>query len=337
MEIRLFPYVHKDGYIRLPFLFLLIFISSEIPAQVSPVYTKHYNYEAFVNPAITGRDKYPLVCISHKRNWLGTKHTPNTTCAGGSFRIGEFDFYTPTKMLNKSGFFSRDRMGMGGFLMLEQNGPLMQFYSSVNYAYFVPLNANHTTELSFGLSAQLQHASVNEDMLDPNDPGDPELADLNNLPYIADGGFGVYFHTGQFHAGASVNELFHNASPLDDERYFSNSMDFSFQTGYKFYLKYFDFEPSVFIAKIDKDPLYHYAQVKFFYRNYNWLALAYKSTRSVTISIGLRVRRWHLAYGYEQSISRLSNYFSGSHEIMLGLNIGLFEPEGLRKTVRRKR
>jgi len=47
------------------------------------------------------------------------------------------------------------------------------------------------------------------------------------------------------------------------------------------------------------------------------------------------VGRLHLAYGYEHSISSMSNYFSGSHEIMLGLNIGLFEPEGIRKTSRK--
>ena len=305
-------------------------------AQNSAVYTKHYNFEQFVNPAITGRDRYPLVNLTHKRNWIGTKYAPTTTCIGGSFRLGNTNFYTPTMLLNKTGFIARDRMGFGGFIMAEQNGPLVRFYSSLTYAYFIPLNPNRTTELSFGLSAQLQHFSVNEDLLDPNDPGDPGLANLNNLPYTADGGFGIYFHTKQFHVGGSVNELFHTNSPIDDSRYFKNSSDFFFQTGYKFYLRYFDIEPSVFLAGIDKDPLYYYSQVKVFYQNYNWLAIAYKSTRTITVSVGFRVGRLHLAYGYEQSVSRMSNYFSGSHEIMIGLNIGLFEPEGLRKLTRRK-
>jgi type IX secretion system PorP/SprF family membrane protein len=321
---------------RTIFIVLLAVFLQGAHAQNSAVYTKHYNYEQFVNPAITGRDRYPLVNLSHKRNWIGTKYAPTTTCIGSSFRLGNINFYTPTKMLNKTGFIARDRMGFGGFIMTEQNGPLVRFYSSVTYAYFVPLNPNRTTELSFGLSAQLNHFRVNEDLLDPNDPGDPELADLNNLPYTADGGFGIYFHTRQFHAGGSVNELFHTTSPIDDKKYFKNKSDFFFQTGYKFYLKYFDLEPSVFLARIDNDPLYHYSQVKVFYRNYNWLAIAYKSTSTLTVSVGFRVGRLQLAYGYEQSVSRMSNYFSGSHEIMIGLNIGLFEPEGLRKIAKRK-
>lgn len=336
MKARLLYRLNTGKIILQGFIVCMVFITSGISGQVSPVYSKHYNYEQFINPAITGRDRYPLFNISHKRNWIGTENAPNSTCAGGSFRLGTFSFYTPTMMLNKTNFISRDRMGFGGLLIMEQNGPLSQFYATAAYAYFVPLNPNHTTELSFGLSAQLQHCNVNERLLDPLHPGDPELANLDHLPYTADGGFGIYFHTKQFHAGGSINELFHTGSPLDDSRYFSNSTDFFFQTGYKFYLRNIDLEPSVFLARIDRDPVYHYTQLKLFYQNYNWLSIGYKSTKNLLLALGFRVGRLHLAYAYEQSVSSLSNYFSGSHEVMLGINIGLFEPEGIRKTAKRK-
>jgi type IX secretion system PorP/SprF family membrane protein len=335
LKHREHKYPLKTGQILLMPLVFLILISPEIRGQVSPLYAKHYNYEQFVNPAITGRDRYPMVSLSHKRNWIGTKNAPTTTCAGASLRLGTFDFYTPTMMINKGRLLSRDRMGFGGFVMLGQNGPLTQFYSSLTYAYFVPLNNNHTTELSFGLSAHLRHSGINENMLDPNEPGDPALANLDDLPYQADGDFGIYFHTKQFHAGCSFNELFHVKSPLEDNRYCENSTDFFFQTGYKFYLRRFDLEPSVFLGRIDKNPLYLYAGIKAFYKDYNWLAIAYKSSGTLTMSVGFRVSRLHLAYGYEQSITSMSNYFSGSHEITLGLNIGLFKPEGIRKTTRK--
>jgi type IX secretion system PorP/SprF family membrane protein len=239
-------------------------------------------------------------------------------------------------MLNKGNLMSKSRMGMGGFLMYDRNGPLANFYASFTYAYFVPLNYNSSTELSFGLSAQLSHYSINYNLLEPNDPGDPELENLDKLPVTADGSFGIYFHTKQFYAGISANELLKSVNPLENETYYQNKRDFFLQTGYKFYLKQFDLEPSVFLGKIDNDPLYFYGQIKAYYQNYNWLAIAYRSTNSLAFSLGIRVRRMHIGYIYEQSISKMSNYFSGAHEIMLGLNIGLFEPEGLRKTVRRR-
>jgi type IX secretion system PorP/SprF family membrane protein len=330
--MNLFKYISFVSAI----MFLAVACLQVVHSQEAAVYAKHYIYEQFVNPAITGRDRYPLVNISHKRSWIGTKNAPGSTCAGGSFRLGNIGFYTPSMMLNKTGFLARDRMGFGGFIMTEQNGALSQLYASGTWAYFVPFNASRTTELSFGLSAQMNHFGVKEELLDPLDAGDPALSGLDKLPYHVDGSFGVYFHTEQFHAGGSVNELFHQDSPLDDSRYYRNRMDFTFQAGYKFYLKYFDLEPSVYIARIDADPLYIYSRIKVFLRQYNWLAVSFKSTKNLAIMAGFRMGRLHIAYAYEHSITGMSSYFSGSHEIMLGLNIGLFEPEGLRKTTGKK-
>jgi type IX secretion system PorP/SprF family membrane protein len=306
----------------------------KVQAQTSPVYSKHYNFEQFVNPAITGRDHYPFLNLAYKKYWIGTENSPGQTCLGGSFRLGHFDFYTPTMMLNKGNIFSKSRMGFGGFMMYDKNGPLANFYASINYAYFIPLDPAGTTELSFGLSAQISHFSIDHNLLEPNDPGDPELDNLDKLPLVADGAFGMYFHTKQFFAGMSINELFASKNPMENESYYKNQRDFFFQTGYKFFLRQFDLEPSVFMGKVDSDPLYFYGQIKAYYQNYNWIALAYRSTNSLAVSLGFRFNRIHIGYVYEQSISKMSHYFSGAHEIMLGLNIGLFEPEGIRKTVR---
>jgi type IX secretion system PorP/SprF family membrane protein len=314
----------------------LMILSSAVLAQSTPVYSKHYNFEQFVNPAITGRDHYPFLNLSFKKYWIGTEHSPSQTCLGGSFRLGHFNFYTPTMMLNKGKVMSKNRMGFGGFMMYDQNGPLANFYASLTYAYFIPLNYNSTTELSFGFSAQLSHYSINNNILEPNDPGDPELENLDKIPVTPDAGFGIYFHTEQFFIGASANELFKSKNPLENDSYYKNQRDFFFQSGYKFYLKQFDLEPSVFMAKIDRDPFYFYGQLKAYYQHYNWLAIAYKSSNTLAFSIGFRIRRMHIGYIYEQSISKMSSYFSGAHEIMVGMNIGLFEPEGIRKTSRIK-
>lgn len=306
-------------------------------AQLAPVYYQHYNYEQFVNPAITGRDHSPFVSLSHKRYWITVDNSPHVTCIGGSFRLGRFDFYTPTKMLNKGWILSRNRMGLGALFMYEQNGPLRIVYGSANYAYFVPLNESRTTELSFGLSLQITHYDIDENLLDPADRGDPELQNDEKLPLVPDGGFGMYFHTKQFYAGISASELFASQYPVEDRNVLANRQDFFFQSGYKFYLKRFDLEPSFFGGIVNDEPFYYYGQIKAYYQNYNWLSVAYRSTHSLIFSIGFRVRRIHIAYAYEQTVSKMISYFSSAHEIMFGLNIGLFEPEGLRKTVKRKR
>lgn len=311
-----------------------VLVPMQLSGQYSPEYYKHFSYEQVINPAVTGRDRYPFFNFSSKKYWLSSSNAPFEICAGGSFRLGYFNFYTPSMMLNKGRILSKDRMGFGAFIMYEQNGPLGYFIAEADYAYHIPLNKNSTTELSFGLSLQLTDYNVNQGILDPLDPDDVVLNSLDKLPVVIDGDFGIYFNTEQFFIGASVNDLLRQDYQLESGTN-RNKQDFFVQSGYKFYLRRFDLEPSLFLAQIDDEPLYYAGQLKAYYQHYNWVSIAYKSTQSLRLAIGIRVGRVHFVYAFEQSVSQMARYFSNSHEIMVGLNIGLFEPEGLRKTVGR--
>jgi type IX secretion system PorP/SprF family membrane protein len=304
--------------------------------QYSPEYYKYYSYEQVINPAVTGRDRYPFINFSSKKYWLRTRNSPYEICLGGSFRLGYFDFYTPSMMLNKTDLLSKDRMGFGGFIMYEQNGPLGYFFIEPEYAYHIPLNKNGTTELSFGLSIQLTNYNINTGILDPLDKNDAELYNLEKIPLVIDGDFGMYFNTEQFFIGASVNDLLRQDYQIESAAN-RNKQDFFAQSGYKFYMKRFELEPSVFLAQIDDDPLYYSGQIKAYYHYYNWVSLAWQSSKSLRFATGIRVGLLYFVYAYEQSVSQMAKYFSNSHEIMVGLNIGLYEPEGLRKTAKRIR
>lgn len=314
----------------------LFFIFRNGFTQISPVYAKHYIYEQFINPAITGRDYYPVVNFSHKKYWLGTDESPGTTCFGASMRLGSYNFYTPKMMLNKSKWNSKGRMGIGGFVMHETDGPLRFTNGILTYSYFVPFNEG-ASQLSFGLSLQLSHYSINRGILSPLNEDDPYLFEEGDNTLIPESGFGVYYHTDQFYAGASVNDLFLSELPFNNSKVVNNKRDFFLQSGYKFFLKYVEVEPSLFCAIINDRPLYYFGQFKLYYRNYNWVAVAYKSTKSVLLSAGFRLQRFYFAYVYDQSVSSMVKYYQGSHEIMIGLNIGLYEKEGIRKVTRNNR
>lgn len=315
--------------------FFIFLLPVSVRSQNSPLYSMHYNYEQFINPAITGRDYYPVVNFAHKKYWLGTRNSPSTTCIGASMRLGTYNFYTPRMMVNKSKFTSKSRVGLGGFIMYETDGPLNYLNGTFTYSYFIPFN-NAATQLSFGISAQFHSYSVNMSMLDPLDDNDPELMNLNDKKLVPEAGFGVYLHNDQFFAGLSINDLLLSDLPLNNNDFSKNKRDFFFLTGYKFFLKRFELEPSAFFAKINDTPLYGFARLKLYYMNYNWFAVSYRSTRSFMVSAGFRLRRFYLAYNYEQNVSRMMKYFDASHEIMLGVNIGLYKVEGIRKVVRDK-
>ncbi len=302
-------------------------------AQEPEFYYKHYSYDFIVNPAITGRDYYPVVNFSQRKYWFGVNDSPTSTAVGAVMRMGMYNFYTPKMLLNKSSLLSKSRMGLGAFAMYEQNGPLGYLHTSFNYAYFIPFNKG-TDQLSFGLSAQIFHYSIDEQMLDPLDPGDMQLMNLDNQPYIPEAGFGVYFHNNQLSVGASLNNILKSDVSLTSDYDQQNRRDFFIHLGYRFFLKHFDFEPSIFTGYIDDNPLYYFGQVKAYYLNYNWLAIGYRSNKMLSYALGLKFNRFQVVYRFEHSVTESFRYFNGSHEIMIGVNIGLYEAEGIRKLAR---
>jgi type IX secretion system PorP/SprF family membrane protein len=324
--------ITQKGFIL---LCLFLFLSINALTQTTPLYQKHFGFEQFINPAITGRDISPVVNISHKRYWLGVDNAPNTTCIAGSMRLGSFNFYNPKKLLNRTGFVSRSRMGFGGLLMQDNDGPLQSYYISATYSYFIPLFKKNS-ELSFGISADLMAFNIRKSILDPLQTGDPTLQNIKSGKLIPESGFGIYYHDLQFYAGCSVNDLLLTNRPLQEGDVDPNQRDYFFQTGYKFFLKRYELEPSIYIAKVDNNKLYYYNQLKFYYLNYNWFVVGYKSTKSLLVSLGMSLNRIHFAYVFEQNISEMGNYFHGAHEIMLGVNIGIYEPEGMRKRAKIK-
>lgn len=318
----------------------LFFISElKIQAQLNTFYRKHDLFEFAVNPAVTGRDYYPLLGLSYRKYWLGSSQSPYISTFGAAMRLGSFNFYNPKMMLNKTNFTSRSRMGLGALIMNEKDGPLQSIYSTINYAYFVPLN-NAGSELSFGLSTRLQYNLIDEGILEPLDEGDPELFDFNEGVLIPDAAFGMYYHDPQFHFGLSLNELFQSKKPLTQA--YRNKTDLFVHSGYKFFLKWLEIEPSAFLGYVDMDWWYFYERVKLYYKNYQWVALAYRSVKqgevfsseSINVALGFRFNRYYMSYSYDLGVSELVKYFDGSHEIMFGLNLGLYETEGIRKTVR---
>jgi hypothetical protein len=101
---------HKPGLFKFSLFPALIWFCSflNVWSQNPQVYYQHYNFEQFVNPAITGRDLYPFAALSYKRYSLPSDFSSNITCLGGSFRMGQYDFYTPRKMLNKGKLYGLD-------------------------------------------------------------------------------------------------------------------------------------------------------------------------------------------------------------------------------------
>jgi type IX secretion system PorP/SprF family membrane protein len=313
------------------FLFLVTTIEN---AFTQPLFenTKYYSYVQVINPAVTGSNRYPLLFFSSKKYWINTPNSPYEISIGGYFRLGNNDFYKPNMLVNKTKFRSKERIGIGGFVFYDQNGPMGYFFSELEYAYHLPLNANGTTELSFGLSINISDYNINSTLLDPADMDDPLLTNSEKQAPVLDGGIGILFNTSQLFAGVSVKDILASRLFIDDS--VNNNRDFFIHGGYKFFLHYFDVEPACVMSLTENITSFS-GQLKIYYKDNNWLSLGYKSTNAFRFGIGFRVKKIQIAYALEQSYSTMADYFPNTHEIILGINIGHYEPVGLKKTVKR--
>ena len=315
----------KIGLFILTGLFVLI--CRPLLSQVSPLYSMNYEYGQFINPAITGAQKTPIIDISRQQYWIGNPQSPNTTCAAFSARLGAFNFYDPRMLLNRSNIFSSGRMGVGGLIMQSNDGPLSSYCMVASYAYYLPLNMSGR-ELSLGLSSQFLNYSVNNSLLSPMDQGDPELKQPGHSKILPEPGCGIYYHDEQLFIGAGVDNFFKSYTDYNSSK--PKYRDFNFQSGYRFFLKYCDLEPSVFITKTDIMPALYYAQLKLYW-NLNWFTIGYNSSQAMLASLGVTVQRFYISYIFQQNFNQLGNYFGSSNELMIGINIGHFEPNRIIK------
>jgi hypothetical protein len=72
----------------------------------------------------------------------------------------------------------------------------------------------------------------------------------------------------------------------------------------------------------EQTPLQADVNARFFYKTNYWLGFSYRHKDAFVVMLGLKAERYHIGYAFDYTFSNLSNYTYGSHEIMLGIDLG---------------
>lgn len=106
--------------------------------------------------------------------------------------------------------------------------------------------------------------------------------------------------------------------------------------GYKFFRnnQSFNFEPSVTLKKLANYNLSFDIHAKLYILRYHWIAVSYSTDSRINFRFGLLLyKRIYAGYNYEFTLSDIALYNFGSHEIHLGINLGLIGIKGIRDTM----
>lgn len=306
-------------------LFLLIVFTCNLIAQAQqdPQYSQYMFNSLVINPAYAGYKENVNVSLLHRDQWSGMKGAPKT------------------QSIVADGAFGYDNnVGLGIALVNDKIGLQRETSAHLNYSYRLRLRDDES-RLAFGLAVGLTQYALNND--------DAQLATINDPNFMGNQSFftpdakvGIYYSNAKFYSGLSATNLLSTA--LDSKNSLQKTIgkkaeSFYFSAGYLADLsENIKFKPSILIKESAKNPTNVDINSFFLIDEAVWLGASYRAgvnlwkknnlnsgTFKANSVVGVVevfiAQNLRLGYAYDYSVSSLSNYSNGSHEISLGLII----------------
>lgn len=262
----------------------------------------------FLNPAYAGSHGYVSSSLLHRAQWVQMEGAPRTS------------------MMAIDGPLLNGKMGLGFSLVHDEIGISRDIDMSGHYAYH--LRTGQRSRLALGLRAGLSIYSARISDLQYWDSNDPLYqGNIQNKP-VGKFGFGIYWYDATSYVGLSVPTIYAadgaitTNAPDALDHYFTQH--YYLQAGKVFPLgEYFNVKPSTVIKYEPEAPLQADINCNFLYKERVWFGAGYRTGDALVGMVEYQVTpQLRIGYAYDMTTSRLRSYGAGSHEIMLGLDLG---------------
>ncbi|HXH17723.1 MAG TPA: type IX secretion system membrane protein PorP/SprF [Chitinophagales bacterium] len=318
----------------------LLAIALPASAQQIPIFSLYHENGFVLNPGITGYEGMGIAAVSYRHQWTKVEESPRTVSGGYRMPI-----YSKGDLFQKAGNF----IGVGAYVMNDKTGPTSYLSGNITFAYhisFAKINPFNwaaflrKSHLSFGLTASINQYRLNSTELIPEMANDRLVIAADDSKILPNAGLGMYYYYDKFYFGVSVPQVV----PLkvkyaeSDAASTIHKINHVFivtggkipfggkvaQTGrgprkytYKFYL-----EPMVWFKKVSGAPYQYDAYLRFRHKDLLWLGAGYRSSKTVVIDAGILIKKQvKFGYAYDLTVSDLSSYLGGSHEVVLAYQI----------------
>ncbi|WP_396601900.1 type IX secretion system membrane protein PorP/SprF [Algibacter sp. R77976] len=283
--------------LKIVFGLVLVLAFHNSYAQQDPQYTDYMFNTLTVNSAYAGSRGHLTVTGLHRTQWVGLDGAPETQSFSVESPVGK-------------------NVGLGVVLVNDRLGPSDEFYLDANFSY--TLNLNNNSRLSFGVKGGGRMLSLDFTKGNFQEP-EGVFENINNkfLPTV---GAGVYWHSDNSYVGLSVPNF------LTDEHYDGVQNAIAAERLHYFLIagRVFDLSPRVqfkpaFLGKfVIGAPIIADLSANFMFDDTLRLGVAYRWDDSVSGLIGLQLGpKLMVGYAYDATTTRLQNFNSGTHEIML--------------------
>lgn len=315
---------------------IILFSISMAGAQDKYLLSQYFQNMPAFNPALTGANDLLDLRIGCRQQWVGFEGAPRTMYLSGYGAINAIDEQTYTrnslstsamdrKDASATGFFARTKQGTGGGLYLDEQGPFRQMEINLNYAVHVPVS--HRTYMSVGLMPGIYQARIDFSRVEVLDIAtDPTYLNLlenggSSAHFQVSGGLSLY--SDNYYIAYSMMQMTRVNISGNESLNDKGEVRHQFMGGYRYYLNQdLELVPNVFVRVEEAMPLLWDAGARVQYKGQFLMGASYRNDKSLTATLGLLYNdKVRIGYSFEFKTGPSETFNSGSHEIVLGLQL----------------
>jgi type IX secretion system PorP/SprF family membrane protein len=280
----------------------LFFASNTLKAQQEPMYSQYMLNMIQINPAYAGNRAVDNFTTLYRKQWVGIEGAPTTASLSWDRRQESSNVGYGLQVYN-------DKLG------LESSSGLQAFYS-----YRLPFR---NSCLTFGLSGGIINYNANFSQAITNEGADDLFKqDVNKwLPTV---GLGALYATEHWYVGLSVPALLQTKVYENNYQVTSGANNHYFLTGgYIFETsEVLKLKPSILMKAVQGSPLEYDFNLNAWINDRLALGVSYRTGDAIIGLFEIQISpEIHLGYAYDYTISNLKTYSSGTHELMLRVEL----------------
>ena len=320
---------------KIKILFISVFLMNSVYSQQLAQHSQYLRNQYMVNPGSAGVYDFTDITLSGRQQWQNFINAPVTTYFSIAAPLAKKvrEVYNPAirtshePVKNPEVHTGKFKHAVGGQVFVDQYGAFRKTETAGTYAIHLPLSKNYT--LSFGTKVGLSNNKFMEDKALVLNAG----LDNNYITYLSNQtnknivnlGMGFYLYSKKLFFGISADQLTKETiSSRNTSLTFNSMIHTKILGGYKIDLNNnFTLTPSFLVKYMSPTPLTIEVSTQFEFKEWIWMAISYRHKDAVIGMFGLNIsEKFKLGYSYDYTISNISSYSRGGHELVLGIMLG---------------
>ncbi|HIA13139.1 MAG TPA: type IX secretion system membrane protein PorP/SprF [Flavobacteriales bacterium] len=283
-----------------------ILFTNDLFSQQVTHYSMYYFNNFMLNPAVAGSRKCYEIKLGYRTQWVGFESAPQTMFISGHGRLKS------KNSNNRRGGSSYQ--GLGAYVIKDDTGPIGKLGAHLAYAIHIPLNRYITAGV--GLSIGVMQFRVSSGELRPAVAPDPAVSSLSSIS--PDANLGVWLYSKDFYAGLAARQVLPVSLTGTQNKLATHLF---LHLGYKYMINDdIALIPSTLVRMGMITPATFDVTVKADWRNIIWLGISYRKVEGMVGMVGFTLGNFlDIGYAFDYTLSKLQQYSSNSHEIIIGI------------------